>query len=396
MADNRLQDKLQKDVVTLLHNEPFYGHILVGITKIIDTELPAAAAVSVAKYITLKVNPDMYFKEKDEHRTGILKHELLHVILKHVLRGKKCPLRQRANVAADLAVNPIVGKSNLPEWTLWPELYELPTNLTFEQYYDQLPDSKVIHLSLSDSSGEGEGEENPWLIPGHSTVDEHNWDNEEEGMDPVDATLAEIVIDDIIRQATKHCGDTPSELKGLIHYREKKTIPWQTILRRFFGTSRANLDYTKKRISKRYGTRPGTKFQESATVVLGVDSSGSISDKQLDMFMTEVAHAHKTGLVDIWVVVCDCEIHEIIHPFNKANVKMVSGRGGTDFRPVIEWAESLGKGHPQIDSTIMLTDGYGPAPEKRPRFPVLWVLTHDGEQPAKWGQVLRIPAPEGE
>ena len=39
---------------------------------------------------------------------------------------------------------------------------------------------------------------------------------------------------------------------------------------------------------------------------------------------------------------------------------------------------------------VLITDGCGPAPENPPPYPVLWILTGDGEKPAPWGWDLRL------
>ena len=44
----------------------------------------------------------------------------------------------------------------------------------------------------------------------------------------------------------------------------------------------------------------------------------------------------------------------------------------------------------QPDLLLFFTDGCGTAPEQRPAYPVMWVLTSDGSQPADWGCVMRF------
>lgn len=410
-SEQDLRDDLASDCVALLHNAPFWGHIIVGFEKTFDPRLPAVAGVQVSTHVLLRIHPERYFAEEAEHRIGILEHELHHVVLKHHIRGKHMTNPMKANVAADLAVNPMVGRDKLPPWTIFPDDLDLPEDQTFEWYYDNLPkpegrgagqeedeeggggagqggsgDPQDNQGGDQGGGGEGEEEQNPYLPPGKRTVDDHDWQS---AIPDGQESMAEITIDRLIRSAERSCGDIPGRIKDLIHFREQHIVPWQSIVRRFFGSTRALLGYTKKRISKRYGTVPGTRFEERATIVFAVDSSGSISDLELDTFMTEVHAAYKTGLVDIWIVICDAEIqHPIIHPYRK--ISMVEGRGGTDFRPVFKWALDNST-HPPVDGIIYLTDGYGPAPEHRVKIPTLWVITDDGQYPCDWGQRLKLP-----
>jgi predicted metal-dependent peptidase len=406
-SEQDLRDDYSSDIVRLLHSEPFYGHILVGIQMTFDPRMQAAAGIQVSTHVLLRINPDLYFREKPEHRVGIIKHEALHAILKHVLRGRHFTNKLKANVAADFAVNPLVGKGNLPTWTIWPEQLDLPDNETFEWYYDNIAEPEIGGKGKSGKGGRGkkqggkdpqnqgdgdkeQGDQNPYYPEGKRAIDEHDWESAiPEGQEG----LAEIVIDRMIRNAERQCGDIPGNIKDLIHYREQHVVPWQTVMRRFFGSTRANLSWTKKRSSRRYDTVPGIRLEEKATVVLGVDSSGSISNEELSMFLTEVDAAHKTGLVDIWTVICDCEITEVIHPFRK--IELIKGRGGTDYCPIFNWSLDNSK-HPPVDGVVVIGDGCGPVPVHRLKIPVLWVITSDGQFPASYGMRLKLPPLESQ
>jgi predicted metal-dependent peptidase len=62
--------------------------------------------------------------------------------------------------------------------------------------------------------------------------------------------------------------------------------------------------------------------------------------------------------------------------------------GGTDFCPPFVYVAK----HPEIEPSclIYITDGYGPASDNPPLYPVLWILTRDGEKPSPWGWELRL------
>ena len=66
--------------------------------------------------------------------------------------------------------------------------------------------------------------------------------------------------------------------------------------------------------------------------------------------------------------------------------------GGTDFRPVFARLE---EDPPPV--LIYVTDGHGPAPEREPPWPVLWVLTCLGAKPpAPWGRAAWFEASKEE
>ena len=400
------QDKLSKVITKLLFTEPFYGHLFVGMCRVFDPRLrnywgqPSACGVGVSSTrVVLIVNPDFFFSFTPEDMEGILRHEAVHLVLKHISRGRRYSDKARLNVAADLAANTVLGKKKVPKGSLFPEQFDLSSGETLEYYYSNLPRPKeenpigaeanglVESVGGSEESAEDREELSeekdfppPWLPEGCTVIDSHDWEVEE--------VIAEFVIDSMVeRSKLKTHGDLPAEIKDLIEYRGMFYIPWQRVLRRFLGTSRANLAWTKKRPSKRFESYPGVRMDNRSTLLIAVDSSGSIENHELDAFMTEVAAAYETGLSDIWVVTCDAKIHEVIHPFRK--VDMVSGRGGTDFRPPFRWALDTTL-HPPMDGVVYLTDGDGTYSEKQ-SIPTLWVCTHDGAISCGWGSILRLP-----
>jgi len=400
------EDKLSQAVCSLLWSAPFYGHFLVGMCRTFDPWLrnhwkqPAALGVFVTTRALLKINPLYFFDFPLKEQSGLLSHEVLHIALKHVTRGLKYADRARSNVAADLAVNTILGHEKLPKGALFPEQFSLLPGETFEYYYNNLPDppkKRRVKTGGSGTSSSAGSEDNSgetyesvyedwdeFFPEGCSVIDSHDWGDP----DDLGETIMELVIEGMVERAkAKNYGSLPAEIKDLIVYREKTFVPWPIVLRRFFGSSRASLSFTKKRPSKRFNTYPGVRMENRGTVLLAVDTSGSITNYELDAFMTEVEAAWRACLADIWVVTCDAKIHEIIHPFRR--VDMVSGRGGTSFVPPFTWALDTTQ-HPPIDGIVYLTDGHGVYPKSQ-LFPTLWVCTEDGDITCDFGQVLRLP-----
>ena len=104
-------------------------------------------------------------------------------------------------------------------------------------------------------------------------------------------------------------------------------------------------------------------------MLLAIDTSGSVSDTELQEFMSEIYHIYKCG-VDITIVQCDTMIRSV-EPYKGKFEMSVLGRGGTEFDPVLEYFNANLK---KYTSLVYFTDGECYARVK-PRGNTLWVLS---------------------
>jgi predicted metal-dependent peptidase len=102
---------------------------------------------------------------------------------------------------------------------------------------------------------------------------------------------------------------------------------------------------------------------------VAVDTSGSIDQKLVEAFFTEIHAAWKAGAT-VHVVECDAAVQRDYRYTGKPP-REVAGGGGTEFEPVFRWMLDQA----QFDGCLYLTDGCGSAPTTRPRCKLLWVVT---------------------
>ena len=85
----------------------------------------------------------------------------------------------------------------------------------------------------------------------------------------------------------------------------------------------------------------------------------------------------------MWLLQCDAELQDVRAVTGPEDWETIqadpaaSGFGGTDFRPVFQWAEELEAREGPVRGLIYLTDAFGVFPEKPPDFPVYLVLATD-------------------
>ena len=132
---------------------------------------------------------------------------------------------------------------------------------------------------------------------------------------------------------------------------------------------------TRMRPSRRWGfEQMGSKYAFSTSLLIAVDTSGSISPEMLKHFFSVIVKFFKYGIEQIDVIQFDCVIQGECMSLKKAkkqNRFAVHGRGGTSFQPVFDYLHE----HNRYDGLIILTDGYAEVPHKdfSTRARILWV-----------------------
>lgn len=132
----------------------------------------------------------------------------------------------------------------------------------------------------------------------------------------------------------------------------------------------------------------------AGVVVVAVDTSGSISQKELTIFLTELQNILDVAKPElVYLVPCDARVHEVTQlsaDDNLAGMNIpLGGGGGTSFIPVFDWIEENG-----IDpaALVYLTDMYGSFPEEKPPYTVIWAATSNVE--AEWGETVKVEVHE--
>jgi len=122
-------------------------------------------------------------------------------------------------------------------------------------------------------------------------------------------------------------------------------------------------------------------------VVIGVDTSGSITGGVLDAFWSVVGDIIDQASPErVHIVWCDARVqHTQTFEKGESLKPEARGGGGTDFRPVFRWVEDQGI-EPQ--ALIYITDMYGAFPAEAPDYPTIWVKTTDVEAP--FGSEVKI------
>ncbi len=394
-------DDVSRATSNLILEEPFYGHFFVGILKEVHLRIQTMAIGPSGHHVKLHINP-IFWKTQltnEKLRMGLVKHEILHVVFKHIFRGKDYPQKDIFNIACDLVVNQYILPDWLPENRIHLGLFPgigLAPERDADEYYRKLCKLKELFEELgeddkADSGGGGEPGREAWdnlkgiIGKGNEWQEKHGlW----EDLEKLSAALREILEGQVnetiaqslekLRRDTREWGKLPAGLKQHLNDFEQSLKPlvhWRRLLRIFAQSStRTYVRNTLKRPSKRFGTSPGIKIKRHQKILVALDTSGSISEEDIAEFFSEIYHIWKRG-AEITVVECDTRI-SATYRYNGVAPTDIHGGGGTHFDAPIHFANT--EYHP--DALIYFTDGFGPIPSRKPRMPILWMISRAGCQ----------------
>ena len=368
---------LSKTAKALMLLEPYYGFFLIMLNKTWRQDLPTAGVSKNGINYQLAINEEFWTSLSEEHQLGLLKHELLHIAFGHLTSFGSFTDKKLANVAMDMEINQYIDTDWLPKGGIMIEDYEdlnLDEKAGCRYYYKKLQELQ----QEKDKNGTCGNEPMDKLlddiengnVPDHGTWEEFD-DLSEAEKKLIDKQLQK-VLSDAKEQTVKKRGRIPGEIEGVITIEEivAPKFDWRGYMRRFTGIS--TKVFTKKirrKENRKFPESPGLKLKMKQHMLLGIDTSGSVSDSELQEFMSEIHHIYKAG-VDVTIIQCDTSINSI-EPYKGKLELNVKGRGGTEFDPVLEYYNENQK---RYTSLVYFTDGECNT-HVRPKGHVLWVLS---------------------
>ena len=378
--------------------EPFYGLFLLNLNKeISETYVDTACVSRNGVNSKLVVNPTYWSKLTDSQQLGLLKHELIHICFNHMFIESELMIQDHKlfNIACDLVCDQYI--KDVPD-NMWDQLQKKCPDLVqklekdrgAKYYYEKLVSYAQKNPQSGSSNGSGQG-----LSGIEGGADDHKSWKEYNQLDPAGKKLMQNQTEHCMKEAatatTKSRGTIPSELQSIIDELFKVEPPifnWKVYFRRLLGNSFKT--YTRKSLRKesnRFVGSAGIKVKHKQHILVAIDTSGSVSDSELQDFFSEIYHIYKTGAM-VTIVECDASIHRIYEYKGKFDGK-ITGRGGTDFKPVVDYYNAnLSK----YTTLVFFTDGYAPLDTFKPMRQMMWVITSNGYKTQNYpGHTIFIP-----
>jgi predicted metal-dependent peptidase len=428
--------KVQRARSGMIFEHPFYASLALKLNLVED---PSCKTLWVDG-VSLGFNPTYIDSLSIEEVKGVLAHEALHCGLQHHLR-KGLRDHNTWNEAGDYVINYLLTKDGI----------QLPPNILYdgtfgswstEEVYQTLLDQKqrekneagsdaALGASSSDqkaqssereqqnndsnsSNGEdtqenkdskgsdsktqnnGRGDQEPQQetndqssqsqdFGGTGEVRNHPGEASEQMSNAQEWTTALVQA----AQVAKGRGMCPGWVQEVITSLTTPKMPWSEMLRQFLQKSKD--DYSWRRPARRFignNLYLPSIHSESINIALAVDTSGSVSSKELQQFTAEVNQILQDfETVVITLIQCDTRINQI-DVYEKSDLPLTityKGRGGTRFEPPFEY---VSENNIQPDCFVYLTDGEMWIDMPEPDYPVLWVTTNRTNFP--WGEVCRM------
>lgn len=305
---------------------------------------------------------------------GVKVHEAFHRVLKHHLRQGKRD-HQLWNIACDYAINPIIIDSDL----------SLPDGALFDIRFKGMSAEKIYDILQSESNGDKDKQPSP-----------QNWGNvdQSEGLSGDQVKQQEATIDAQTMMAVnsvKNKGSIPANIKEIIKEMQRSQIDWVDVLRRFVGGDQPE-DYSYRKINRRQWhlnevITPTSNMVGCGNVVVAIDTSGSVSSKELSYFLGELNEiTKKSGAESVTIITCDADIQDVFKYGQGEEIDTIQckGRGGTQVMPVFNYIEKEGLA---VDNFIYFTDmGIFDYPTEDVGYPILWVSSVISADPAPIGE----------
>jgi predicted metal-dependent peptidase len=378
----RLMDRA---VESLLMERPFHWAVLAAARLVEDFTHPTmAVGFTTRGELTLFYNAEFVRSLSPEERMAVLCHEVNHVVLGHLSPPAEAGVNARAwRFACEVTANEFVPWK-LPGEPVTRERFSLPAmESTVARYHalatrvlpDPGPPDFILGALRVGATQHGDLDRGavsyPWRLV---------------------QAAADLVGDEIDRETVDSLRAAGGHLAGalgqLLEPDGLGSLRWDELLRQYvaaLSARRPTRRWPSRRAPERVGVVPGRRAERERRVVLAaVDTSGSMSDAELNAVAAELAGLTAREL-RVAYVQCDTEVREQGWLARGATLQRAVGRGGTDLQPPFH-PEVLRRYDPSV--IVYFTDGYGPAPEAPPPgVDVLWVLTGASPQvPARWGR----------
>jgi len=390
-----IENKLAAARTRLILDKPFLGALALRLPMIAAD--PKWCQTTSTDARSFYYNPAYIDALSMEQAQFVLANQALHCALSHFSR-RQHRSRFRWDIACNHAINPLLVKDGLipPPGTLVLESFE---GMTAEEIYpciDANDSDEPLEQPQQDGEGSGDAKEQARGQKPDQQDAKHDGASGAAEPQPLSASELESLTAQWQQrlagaaQQAQQAGKLGGILGRMVGELMQPKLPWRMLLARYM-TQYARDDYSYMRPSRREGEMIFPSLRSAqADIFVVLDSSGSISEQEIDEFMSEINAIKGQLRARIALHACDTALANdgpwLFEPWDEFSMPTtIRGGGGTDFRPIFEWMLRQGR---EPDLLLYFTDALGEFPPVEPAFPVLWLVK--GKAPVPWGQRIQL------
>jgi len=383
-----LRDSVKSIISTVMAEEPFFGILLKRTWIYASNDIPTAMTDGIAIY----VNPEFFEKLEPKEKKAILLHELMHIVQLHPTRSKKYAVKgvppliinyvadAKANqyiysyVSELRAVKPILPRSvegafgvrDVEKKSFEEIMDEILNNMKKLEGWDRGCRPEEGSIGGDPREGKGDGPildiptDNNAPVPnnGKPLNEGDSGDNDKKSPEEIENRVKKKLRESVM--TVKRIGKLPAELERLVNEIAKPQIHWKRLIR---STLSKGLGKSVKRTWSRPSRKmpnsyPGKETLKFGKIVVLVDTSGSIGQRELQQFVGEIWGIARE-VAEVVVIPWDAEAYDPIimksdRDIGRVKVRLKGG-GGTVIYPALALVDKKFGDAQQI---VILSDWY--------------------------------------
>lgn len=367
VESSHVRDRIFAARYKLMRDQPFYSSIALRLQPKETSEIPTIAVdgknLMYNKHFinALSTNEEIVY---------VFCAEILRVVLRLMIRRNKRDPKIWHDAGA-YAISLMLERDNIGKF---PEIGGL-----YDKRFEGMTVEHIYSILEQEQKGDGEGgggEGDNFDVPvtlepgdgtGTATVNSDGsvtLEMSEDAMEELDSEMVAAVVEAAKTANMKGAGNVPGEIQRMISEMTEPRINWRVFLQEVANGQVMN-DYTRKRPNRRLPMAqyrfafPTMYSEDHVEFSLAIDTSGSICQKMLNDFVSEVhgiVDSFSSFEINIWCYDARVHNHQVYTQDNIDEIDRyeLKGGGGTDFMCNYEYMKEVD----HVPATLVnLTDG---------------------------------------
>ncbi len=361
-----IQNRISQAKSKLLLSHPFFGALAAKLELVQNDDIQSFKSNG----IKLEYNSDFLQKLEPAQMEFVFANGAMHASLAHEARknGRSGWLWQ---LATDYAINDMLVQNGLerPDEAHYSKRF---SGMYAEEIYAELRED-ILRDELEYEADDVDDVQD--------SSKEQNKQNTPQKKDTLSEQLFEEFAKAKLEDEVKN-SEMPIGIGRFFSIKDEGKIDWRrelnAAIERFYRDDYVLIPPSKKLLYR--GIYLPSSTTQRVKIVVAVDSSGSVDEKLLNEFLSELNFLMLTVTnFQIDMLVCDDKIrlHKTFWGGDilEADIK---GGGGTDFRPVFEFID---KELLDVQLLLYFSDLDGIFPSDEPNYDVKWIVPKDGDVP---------------